>query len=406
MHFLLTLGEATEALTRNLLRSALTSLGIIIGVAAVIVMMALGDGARQSIATRVASLGTNVITVSAGSFMAGGVRLGQGATTTLTPEDAVALAAEVPGIADVSPGVSSRAQVVSASGNWQTQVQGVSEALPHIRDWTVVLGTFFEAADVARASKVVVLGSAVRDQLFGTGADPVGQIVRINNQPFKVIGVLGRKGQSPMGQDQDDAVFAPYTTVQKRILGITHVTSISLLAAGGISTLDLTPRIEAVLRQRHGITGGSASDFTVRTPEEMAAVLNETTATMTYLLAGVAAVSLLVGGIGIMNIMLVSVTERTKEIGLRRALGARRHDVLGQFVAEAVMLSLAGGLAGVALGIASAWGMTTVFRWATAVSTPAVALSFGFAAAVGVLFGYFPARRAAGLNPTEALHYE
>jgi len=400
------LGTAFEALRRNLLRSALTSLGIIIGVAAVIVMMALGDGARQSITSRIQSLGTNVVTVMAGSFRAGGVQMGGGATTTLTPADAAAIAAEVPGAAAVLPGLNTRQQVVAASGNWQTQVQGTGAALPLVRAWTVESGVFFEESAVTRADKVAVLGSVVRDQLFGASVDPTGEVVRIANQPFRVIGVMSRKGQSAMGQDQDDAVFVPYTTVQKRILGVQHVSSISVLADEGTGSAAVAASVRELLRRRHALPPTDDDDFSLRTPEEMATVLTQTTDTMTYLLASVAAVSLLVGGIGIMNIMLVSVTERTKEIGLRRAVGARRRDVLGQFVVEAMALTLAGGVAGVALGVFGAWAVNQVLNWTTVVSVPAVLMSFTFAAVVGMVFGYFPARRAAGLNPVDALHYE
>jgi putative ABC transport system permease protein len=400
------LGVAFEALRRNVLRSALTSLGIIIGVAAVIVMMALGDGARQSIASRIESLGTNVITVMAGSFRMGPAQMGSGAIRTLTAADAAAILREVPGVRAVSPGLSSRGQVVAPSGNWQTQIQGVSESLPDVRAWTVAVGMFFDENAVSRADKVAVLGAIVRDQLFGENTDPVGEVVRIANQPFRVIGVMSRKGQSAMGQDQDDAVFVPYTTVQKRIQGVQHVSNISVLVAEDAKSSDVSAAISTLLRRRHALLPTDDDDFMLRTPEEMATVLTQTTDTMTYLLASVAAVSLLVGGIGIMNIMLVSVTERTREIGLRRAVGARRRDVLGQFVIEAMALTLAGGLAGIGVGVGGAWAVSELLNWTTVVSPSAVLVSFGFAAIVGMIFGFFPARRAAGLNPVDALHYE
>jgi putative ABC transport system permease protein len=399
------IGLAFEAIGRNKLRSALTSLGIIMGVAAVIVMMALGSGAHASIEQRIASLGTNVVTVTAGSANVGGVRMGSGAVTTLTPADAEAIAAEAKGVSLVSPGVNTRTQVVASGGNWQTQVQGTGASFLEIRAWTTDLGSFFSQDDVERASKVAVLGAVVRDQIFGEGVDPIGGIIRINNQPFKVIGVLSRKGQSAMGQDQDDTVIAPYTTVQKRLLGQTHLSSILVAAADGTTTSDLMSHVSTLLHRRHNITGDQ-DDFAIRSPEEMARVLSSTTDTMAYLLASVAAISLIVGGIGIMNIMLVSVTERTKEIGLRRALGARRNDVLRQFVAEAMSLSLAGGSAGVMLGVAASFVLSAVMKWATEVSMPAILLSFGFSALVGVVFGFVPARRAAGLVPVEALRYE
>ena len=406
MTFSSTIGLAFEAITRNKLRSALTSLGVIMGVAAVIVMMALGDGAKASIEQRVASLGTNVLTVSAGSANVGGVRMGQGAVTTLTPADASAIAAEVRGVGGVSPGVSSRAQVVGPAGNWQTQIQGAGSAYADIRAWDMASGSFFTEDDVEKASRVAVIGSMVRDQVFGAGVNPVGEIIRINNQPFRVMGVLDKKGQSAMGQDQDDTIVAPYTSVQKRLLGTTHLSNILVAAQNGGSTSALSAAVSDLLRRRHRIAAGEADDFNVRSPEEMARVLSSTTDTMAYLLASVAAISLVVGGIGIMNIMLVSVTERTKEIGLRRALGAKRIDVLRQFVAEALSLSLAGGAMGVALGIGSAYALSAILKWATAVSPAAIGMSFGFAAVVGVVFGYLPARKAAALMPTEALRYE
>jgi putative ABC transport system permease protein len=396
---------AFEAIARNKLRSALTSLGVIMGVAAVIVMMALGDGAKASIEARVSSLGTDVLTVSAGSANVGGVRMGQGAVTTLTPGDADAIA-QVRGVRAVSPGVSTRAQIIGPAGNWQTRVEGVGASFADIRSWDVSPGGFFTEEDVARAARVVVIGAMVRDQVFGADSNPVGEIIRVNNQPFRVIGVLERKGQSAFGQDQDDTIVAPYTAVQKRLQGTTHLSNILVAAGSDTSVSQLTAAVSDVLRARHQIRVGDADDFSVRSPEEMARVLSSTTDTMAYLLASVAAISLIVGGIGIMNIMLVSVTERTKEIGLRRALGAKRIDVLRQFVAEALSLSLAGGTMGVVLGIGSAYVLSAVLNWTTAISTVAIAMSFGFSALVGVVFGYVPARRAAALMPTEALRYE
>jgi putative ABC transport system permease protein len=401
-----TLALAFEAITRNKLRSALTSLGVIMGVAAVIVMMALGDGAKASIEQRVSSLGTNVLTVSAGSANVGGVRMGQGAVTTLTIDDADAIAARIPQVRTVSPGVSTRAQIVGPNGNWQTRIEGVGAAFADIRAWDVAPGGFFTDDDVERGARVVVIGTMVRDRVFGADANPVGELIRVNNQPFRVMGVLERKGQSAFGQDQDDTVLAPYTSVQKRLLGTAHLANILVAAQPGVSMPELTVAVSDLLRQRHQIRADAEDDFSVRSPEEMARVLSSTTDTMSYLLASVAAISLIVGGIGIMNIMLVSVTERTREIGLRRALGARRIDVLRQFVAEAMSLSLAGGSMGVLLGIGSAYAVSAMLNWATAVSTIAIAMSFGFSALVGVVFGYVPARRAAALMPTEALRYE
>ena len=401
-----TIRTAFEAIARNLLRSALTSLGIIIGVAAVIVMMAIGDGARASIEAQVSSLGTNIVTVSAGSMNFGGVRTGQGAVTTLVPEDAAAILAEVPGVSAVSPGVSTRTQVLSSTANWQTQVQGVGPALPAMRNWPLESGVFFGEDAVTRSEKLAVIGGGVRDQLFGAGAEPLGATIRINGQPFTVIAVLARKGQSPMGQDMDDTVMVPYTTAQKRLLGITNLSSITVALSGTRPAAQVSDDITALLRRRHRLQPFEENDFTIRSAEEMATVLTSTTTTMTYLLASVAAISLIVGGIGIMNIMLVSVTERTREIGLRRAIGARRVDVLAQFLIEAMALSLLGGAAGVLLGLGTSEGLERLLRWTTVVSPVSVAVSFGFAALVGMTFGFVPARRAARLNPSEALHYE
>ncbi len=399
------LATALEALRRNALRSGLTALGIIIGVGAVIMMMAIGDGARQSIEARIRSAGTNLVIVMPGSATVGGARLGQGAMTTLDAADAEALR-QVPGVAAVSPGVNTRGQVVASAGNWSTQIQGAGDELATIRSWSLESGSFFSAADVSRAAKVAVLGAVVRDQVFGAGTDPTGETVRISNQPFTVIGVLARKGQSAMGQDQDDTVIVPFTTVQKRLTGTTFVGTITVSAADETQVAAVAAAIGTVLRQRHNIISGQPDDFTVRTLEEMASVMTSTTTTLSYLLASVAAVSLLVGGIGVTNIMLVSVTERTREIGLRMSLGARRSDVRQQFLAEALVLSLAGGLAGIALGVGAAWALSAGLQWTTAVSMRAVLLSFGCAFAIGAFFGWVPARRAAALNPIEALRYE
>jgi len=401
-----TIGLAFEAITRNKLRSALTSLGVIMGVAAVIVMMALGDGAKASIEQRVASLGTNVLTVSAGSANIGGVRIGQGAVTTLTPADASAIAADVPGAHAVSPGVGSRTQIVGPSGNWQTQVQGVGSAYADIRAWDLASGSFFTEDDVEKASRVVVLGAMVRDQVFGEGANPVGQIVRINNQPFRVMGVLDRRGQSAMGQDQDDTVIAPYTAVQKRLLGTTNLSNILVAAQPGVSTATLSTSVADLLRRRHRIGLGEADDFNVRSPEEMARVLSSTTDTMAYLLASVAAISLVVGGIGIMNIMLVSVTERIREIGLRMAVGAGPRDVRRQFLAEAMLISMIGGVIGIAIGIIGALLVGKFSDLPVEVNANVVGLAATFSIATGLFFGYYPARKASLLDPIEALRQQ
>jgi putative ABC transport system permease protein len=406
MSLLMTLAVAVRALRRNAMRTALTALGMIIGVAAVIVMVAIGTGARTSIENQIKSAGSNLVMVTAGSGGFGPVRQGQGATTTLTDDDAQAIRREIPGIRYLSPSLNTRIQIVGEAANWNTQVQGTGEELAAIRSWPLQFGSFFTDQDVARASKVAVLGSTTRDQLFGPGTDPTGATIRIKNQPFKVIGVLASKGQAAMGQDQDDTVIVPYSTVQKKLLGVQHVTSLTISAEDGVPLDDLTMQVGNLLRIRHNIQPGDQDDFMVRTLEEMTSMLTSTTTTMTWLLASIAAVSLLVGGIGIMNIMLVSVTERTREIGLRLSVGARDIDVLLQFLVEAIVLSLVGGAIGIALGFGAAFAVSRIMQWSAVVTPGAVLLSFGCAAAIGIFFGFYPARKAAALDPIEALRFE
>jgi putative ABC transport system permease protein len=406
MSILMTLLVALKALARNKLRTALTMLGMIIGVAAVIAMVALGAGAQQSIESQIRSAGTNLIIVSAGNWTTGGVRHGQGASNTLTREDAEAIRTQVEGVQYLSAGLTTRAQVIAGNQNWATRIQGTDVDLPLIRSWALSDGAFFSPQDVSAAAKVAVLGSVVRDMLFAPDIDPVGQIVRVRNQPFKVVGVLASKGQAAMGEDQDDAVFVPFTTVQRKLTGTTYINNVTVSATSAGQVLTVADEIIALMRVRHNIRPGEPDDFMVRTLEELASVRSEATRTMTALLASIAGVSLLVGGIGIMNIMLVSVTERTREIGLRLAVGARGRDVLMQFLVEAVVLSLAGGLVGIGLGFGISEALTRFLTWPTTVSVEAVGLAFGFAAATGIFFGFYPARKAARLDPIDALRFE
>ena len=406
MSILMTLVVAVKALRRNAMRTALTALGMIIGVAAVIVMVAIGTGARTSIESQIRNAGSNLVTVNAGSGGFGPVRQGVGAVTTLTDSDAGAIRRDITGVRYVSPTLNTRTQVIADTANWNTQVQGASEELPAIRSWGTQQGSFFTAQDVRGASKVAVLGSTTRDELFGRGADPVGATIRIRNQPFKVVGVLTSKGQGGGGQDQDDVVMVPFTTLQKKLLGVQHVSGISVSAADGVALDEVSAAITTLLRARHRLQPGENDDFSVRTQTEMTTMLTSTTDTMSYLLAGIAAVSLLVGGIGIMNIMLVSVTERTREIGLRLSVGASDMDVLTQFLVEAIVLSLAGGAIGILVGLGFSVGVRELMNWTTVVTMQSVVLSFSVAAATGVFFGLYPARKAASLDPIEALRYE
>ena len=404
MSILMTLLIALKALNRNKMRTMLTMLGMIIGVGAVITMVALGKGAQSTIEEQVKAAGTNLITVNAGNFTQGGVRQGGGMSTTLTPDDAQALRA-LPGVQYLAAGVNSRAQLIAGNQNWSSQIQGTDVELPLIRNWPMKYGSFFTAQDVATAQKVCVLGQTVADNLFGPDVDPTGQIIRVKNQPFKVLGVMAPKGSTGFGQDQDDTVYAPYTTVQKKLQGIQHINNIQI-SAETPETAPVSAAITDLLRTRHKLIGSDPDDFMVRTQEEMASVRTETTRTMTTLLAAIAGVSLLVGGIGIMNIMLVSVTERTREIGLRMAIGARGRDVLMQFLVEAVVLSLFGGLLGIGMGYGLSAAAEKFLQWPTSIPANAIAMAFGFAAGTGVFFGFYPAKKAAGLDPIEALRFE
>ena len=408
MHVVIILRVALKALARNKMRTALTMLGIIIGVAAVIAMVALGTGAQQQIEEQVRSAGTNLITVRAGNFHRGGVSMGMGGAPTLKAQDVDAIREQVPGAVYLAASVNTRDQVIAGGQNWSAQIEGTDVEFPMIRFWDLEYGTFFTQTHVRSAAKVAVLGSVVRDNLFGDGADPVGQRVRIRNQSFQIIGVMESKGSGQFGQDQDDTILVPYTTVQKKLRGRdgTNISGMTISAASPDQMEEISAQITAVLREQHRLIPGDDDDFMLRTQEDMASMRTGMTETMTGLLAGIAGVSLVVGGIGIMNIMLVSVTERTREIGLRMAVGAKGRDVLFQFLVEAVVLSLVGGLFGVALGFGLSEGVTRLLQWPTAVPANAVALAVGFAATTGIFFGFYPARKAARLDPIESLRFE
>jgi putative ABC transport system permease protein len=396
---------AFKALGRNKMRTGLTMLGMIIGVSAVITLVAMGNGAQAVIEEQIKGAGTNMVTVNSGNFTLGGARGGSGSATSLTVADAEAIRESVPGVLYLAAGVSNRYQIVAGNQNWFTRVQGTDVDLPLIRAWPTRTGTFFSPQDVAGAAKVAVLGATVSSMLFGEDGDPIGQVIRIRNQPFKVIGVMSVKGQG-MGEDMDDQVLTPYTTVQKKLMGIQHIHNITISAASAGETAAVADSIALLLRDRHQIVPGQEDDFMIRTLEEMADIRTQAMGTMTTLLAGIAGVSLIVGGIGIMNIMLVSVTERTREIGLRMAIGAKGRDVRLQFLVEAVTLSLIGGGVGIALGFGIAEAMTQWMGWPAKVPANAVGMAFGFAAATGVFFGFYPAQKAARLDPIDALRFE
>ncbi|HEY8232924.1 MAG TPA: ABC transporter permease [Vicinamibacteria bacterium] len=397
---------ALRAIRRNKVRSALTMLGVIIGVASVIAMIALGSGARAAIDEQIQSQGTTLIYVSSGSWGGPGrASQGSGTTQTLTVEDADAIAREVPSVARYTPGVRGRAQVIAGNNNWNTQVEGGNEDYLAIRNWVVGDGANFTPRDVQVAEKVCLLGATVARTLFPDG-DPVGQIIRVRNMPFRVLGVLAPKGQGQFGQDQDDFVLAPWTTIQKKLLGITYLHQVSITARSSEVVEPTAVAITRLMRARHRIANPEQDDFSVRTIEEMAATRVQMAETMTGLLMSVASVSLLVGGIGIMNIMLVSVTERTREIGVRMAVGAKTKDVMRQFLAEAIALSLVGGLAGILLGVAVSQTITQSLGWPVAITSASILVAFAFSAAVGIFFGWYPARKAANLDPIEALRYE
>jgi putative ABC transport system permease protein len=396
---------ALRALARNKLRTVLTMLGIIIGVGAVICTVAIGQGASAQVQQQIQSLGDNIIMVFAGSVNTGGVRMGNGATKTLVNDDADAILQHVPSVTMISPIAGASVQVVNGNQNWLTRANGTSQDITQIRNWPVVQGSMFSDRDVNMAANVCVLGNTVAQQLFGD-QDPVGQVIRVQNLPFRVLGVLQTKGQNSNGQDQDDMLLMPYTTVQKKISGISWLQMVMVATTSQQAMSQVQTSIAALLRQRHHLRPGEDDDFIIRSPNEMAQAAEATSLVMTFLLAGIASISLLVGGIGIMNIMLVSVTERTREIGVRMAVGATEQDVQAQFLSEALVLSSLGGIAGIALGMVASAIISNVLHWTTVVSILSIVVAVVFSAGVGIVFGYYPARRAARLDPIEALRYE
>jgi len=399
---------ALRALMVNKMRSALTMLGIIIGVGAVIAMIAVGSGAKQRIAEQIASMGSNMLIVLSGSSTSGGLRFGTGTVPTLTVDDAKSILNEIPAVKYVSPILSGVAQVVFGNQNWSTIVNGATPEVLEIRDWPLASGRPFTQQDVDGATKVCLLGKTVVDNLFG-GIDPIGQIVRIKKVPFTVVGVLAPKGQSTWGQDQDDAIFIPLTTAQKRLFGMQFpgmVRIITVQAREPEVMKDVESQINDLLRQRHRLQPKQDNDFSVRNLTEIAASAEQSAGVMSLLLGAIASISLIVGGIGIMNIMLVSVTERTREIGIRIAVGAKGKDILLQFLIESLVLSLIGGIMGIGIGITGTLVLARFTQWPTLFSINAILLAFLFAGSVGVFFGFYPARKASMLNPIEALHYE
>ncbi|MGA2220172.1 MAG: ABC transporter permease [Verrucomicrobiia bacterium] len=405
MRALATLRIALRALLRNKMRTVLTMLGIIIGVAAVIAMVGIGNGAKSQIESQIASLGENVILVFSGNVTRGGVRSGWGGAGTLSIDDAGAIQREVPGVVSISPEVRSGAQVAAGNQNWSTQILGESPEYFDLRKWPIVEGADFSEQDVRSAGKVAVVGKTIVQQLYN-GENAIGQIVRIKNVPFVIVGVLLAKGLSVQGQDQDDLIIIPYTSAMKRVQGVTMLRTINVQMAKPSLLNPGEQQIVELLRQRHRIVAGHDDDFTVRNQQEIADMATAQSKTMTLLLGAIAGVSLVVGGIGIMNIMLVSVTERTREIGIRMSVGARGRDILLQFLIEAVTLSAIGGLIGIGLGVATSQLLAARMHWPTLTSLSSVVVAFVFSAAIGIFFGFYPARKASQLDPIEALRYE
>ncbi len=399
---------AWRALLRNKLRAFLTMLGIIIGVGSVITMVAIGEGSKQSIRSQLSSMGSNMVTVrpSSNQTVGGGARLGASDLQTLKVSDAELLKKQASYLTTVSPAVSANGQVINSAKNWPTSIQGVSPEYLSIREWKLKDGITFSDEDVKTANKVCLLGQTVVDNLFDPGENPIGKTIRFDKIPLKVIGVLEEKGENTFGQDQDDVILAPYTTVQKRILAIDFIQTIYASAIDEKSSSLATEEVTSLLRKAHKLQNGEEDDFTVRTQAELISTISSTSELLTVLLAAIAGISLVVGGIGIMNIMYVSVTERTKEIGLRMSIGARGLDILLQFLVEAILISITGGIIGVALGLTASKLVSIFLSWPTLVSQSSIVLSFAVCAITGVFFGYYPAQKASRLDPIEALRYE
>jgi putative ABC transport system permease protein len=397
---------ALRSLARNKMRTCLTMLGIVIGVAAVIAMLAVGRGAGESMRSSIASLGTNVINIFPGGRGQGPARMEAGAAGRFHEEDAEALGREADAVLYVTPVARTAAQVKAGGMNWRTQVLGAWPEYLLIRQWGLASGSGYGRAEERGGAKVCVIGRTVADNLFGPGSDPVGESIRVGNLPFRILGVLESKGQNSFGQDQDDILLAPFSTVQKKILGATYVNSMMASAVSEAAMPEAAEQITAILKRRLRVAEGAEPDFTVRTQTEIAEAASSMSRTLTVLLSSIAGISLLVGGIGIMNIMLVSVTERTREIGLRLAVGARGRDILLQFLVESVAISLLGGILGIVLGAGASAALATSQGWAVQVTPSSVAVAFGFSAATGIFFGWWPARKAARLNPIDALRYE
>jgi putative ABC transport system permease protein len=405
----MTVRTACRALGRNLTRSALTILGVVIGVAAVIAMVSVGKGADASVQEQIASLGTNVVMVIPGATTAAGVRSGWGGASTLTVDDAQAIAGECPAVAAVTYVKREIAQVTYGNQNWSTAIQGSPPSYPTVRDWPIARGRFFTHSEEDAAAKVAVLGQTLVDKLFAPGEDPLGATIRVRSVPFRVIGVLAAKGQTSWGQDQDDVVIVPFSTAERRVLGTSFLGTVNMILISTASPADAAAAVEEIhqlLRTRHHTPASEEEDFTIRSMEELFAASLVASQIMTRLLAAIASISLLVGGIGIMNILLVSVTERTREIGVRLAVGAKARHILLQFLVEALVLSTAGGVLGTLLGIGAAVLIGRLAGWPILVAPPAVALALAFSGVVGLLFGVYPARRAARLDPILALRHE